>query len=100
MLRRSSKGAPDMKARKKLCVSVVGLVAFTVLSGRAAGPSTLVVTTAIANMASGFPLRVESDLKGTPQGSYVNTKQVTSTISTDDTWVLSTYSGPKFTPSD
>ena len=48
------------------------------------------MTTAISDMQAGYHLHVESDLKG----AYVSSKQITSTISGDGTWVLATYYGP------
>jgi len=63
----------------------------------AAQNRTIPVTTTIADFQNASPLRVGSD----GLGAYVTTRQVTSEIQgpTGD-WIMVTYSGPRFTPSN
>ena len=80
--------------------AALAIVLFTVgintLTG--APPASVPVTVTIVESANSYPLRVQSDL----QGAYVQTKQLVSRIETYSTgtdWMLTTYTGVKFTPS-
>src|SRR4051794_661843 len=78
------------RSRRAFAILVPVILAVTVmLTVEAAGkpPADIPVTTTIADFGGGYPLRVESDTRG----SYVNTSQVTSLVGSSGDWVLTTY---------